>query len=317
MRVCIVGQGLALKSSFAFGCAKLLTARWQLRPDIITYQEAQQAVPCWRMNSDGDYVPSPEQLTLPQWLATEPGSLIISANNTYLFSAAEVDTHTIINYHNALMPYHRGNNSQLWSIWNDDEVAGITWHRVDSKIDHGAILVQGYCPLAAFPEPVTSLDLLNLQHKLAQALLPLALTALPEFHETCAASEIDAQLQALSPSCQRVLPGQDLAKFHWGAPEGQMHRKRDVPHEGLLDLSWDFATSTRFLRAINGGALSFSARPQLDYHGQRYTIQRYSCDPAAQTLTLTCRPKLQLRLSFTAHGADVQELSSDTHHDRA
>ena len=76
-------------------------------------------------------------------------------------------------------------------------------------------------------------------------------------------------------------------------------------------------TSTRFLRAINGGALSFSARPQLDYHGQRYTIQRYSCDPAAQTLTLTCRPKLQLRLSFTAHGADVQELSSDTHHDRA
>lgn len=302
----LVGQGFSAQSSFAQLCAQRIEELWQIKPYVIVYPEVTEAVPC----TQGGTPLSDEVRPLKQWLAELSGALIISANNTYLFSQDEVNANTIINYHNALLPYHRGTNAHLWSIWEGDEAAGITWHRVDQDIDHGAILVQGACQLAQFAAPVTALDLLMVQHEMAQLLLPLALQALPEFElePKLTAAEVEAQLKALEPSCQLMHTPSEIHQWGWGVPWTQIHRKRDLPHAGLMDLSWDFATCYRFLRALDGGVFSFIAKPQLEYHGQRYTITRYSCDQAQHSLTLSCRPKCKLQLSFGPHGTQIEEL---------
>ena len=92
--------------------------------------------------------------------------LIISANNSYIFKKECVENNTIINYHNALLPYHKGCNAHLWSIWDNDEKTGISWHFVQESIDTGAILTQKELQLN---DTFTSLSLLNIQHNLAIA----------------------------------------------------------------------------------------------------------------------------------------------------
>lgn len=91
-------------------------------------------------------------------------SLIISANNLYLFSKQMAQNNTIINYHNSLLPKHRGLNAHIWAIWDDDEFSGISWHLVDSGIDTGKILVQKQIKLE---KSTTAHELLLAQHKLA------------------------------------------------------------------------------------------------------------------------------------------------------
>lgn len=91
-------------------------------------------------------------------------ALIISANNFYLFSPQTTQNNTIINYHNALLPKHRGVNAHIWAIWENDKKSGISWHLVDSGIDTGKILIQKQIKL---DENTTARELLLAQHKLA------------------------------------------------------------------------------------------------------------------------------------------------------
>lgn len=92
--------------------------------------------------------------------------LIISANNSYIFKKECVQNNTIINYHNALLPFHKGCNARIWSIWENDKTTGITWHMVEESIDTGAILTQKEIKLN---DNFTALNLLDTQHKLAIA----------------------------------------------------------------------------------------------------------------------------------------------------
>lgn len=91
---------------------------------------------------------------------------IISANNSYIFKKECVQNNTIINYHNALLPFHKGCNARIWSIWENDKKTGITWHMVEESIDTGAILTQKEIKL---DDNFTALNLLDAQHKLAIA----------------------------------------------------------------------------------------------------------------------------------------------------
>lgn len=92
--------------------------------------------------------------------------LIISANNFYIFKKQCIQNNIIINYHNALLPFHKGYNAQIWSIWENDEQTGITWHMVEENIDSGAILIQNEITL---DNHFTALSLLDTQHNLAIA----------------------------------------------------------------------------------------------------------------------------------------------------
>ena len=58
---------------------------------------------------------------------SEP-TLVVSAVNTYLFQPwfLQQEHITTINYHNALLPRHRGRNAESWAIFDGDEETGIT-----------------------------------------------------------------------------------------------------------------------------------------------------------------------------------------------
>lgn len=91
-------------------------------------------------------------------------SLIISANNFYIFKPLCVENNTIINYHNSLLPYYRGVNAHVWAIYKEELKTGITWHKVDKNIDTGDILIQEEIEL---DKKITALNLLRVQHNLA------------------------------------------------------------------------------------------------------------------------------------------------------
>ena len=91
---------------------------------------------------------------------------VFSAINTYIFPKKVIEHENFkgINYHNALLPYHRGMNAEAWAIYYMDSVTGITWHRIRPAIDEGEILIQKKITL---DENMTSLKLLKKQSDLA------------------------------------------------------------------------------------------------------------------------------------------------------
>ena len=56
-----------------------------------------------------------------------------------IFSLAPLGT---INLHPSLLPRHRGANPYFWTIYQNEDLSGITFHYVDEKFDCGDILLQ-------------------------------------------------------------------------------------------------------------------------------------------------------------------------------
>lgn len=77
-------------------------------------------------------------------LKIEEKSLVISANNYFIFTKEIVEKENleIVNFHNSLLPKHRGLNAALWAIIERDKYTGITWHKIDKDIDNGNIIYQ-------------------------------------------------------------------------------------------------------------------------------------------------------------------------------
>ncbi|WP_181565904.1 formyltransferase family protein [Campylobacter hyointestinalis] len=90
-------------------------------------------------------------------------AFIISANNFYIFKKVCVENNYIINYHNSLLPSHRGVNAHIWSIWSGDTISGISWHEVQSTIDTGRVLIQKEIAI----KDMSANELLLAQHKAA------------------------------------------------------------------------------------------------------------------------------------------------------
>jgi methionyl-tRNA formyltransferase len=52
-----------------------------------------------------------------------------------------------VNCHPALLPRHRGPIPLAWAFRDGDAQFGVTWHRMDSELDTGAILAQATVPM--------------------------------------------------------------------------------------------------------------------------------------------------------------------------
>lgn len=110
-----------------------------------------------------------------------------------------------------MLPNHRGLNAQMWSIFDQDSTSGITWHLVSSGIDCGDIIIQKSIPL----------DSTYTYLKLTQEQLQLAFLA---FREIC-----DSLLSWNLPLKTQEKIGDFV-----------LHKARDLPNNGILDLHWDF-----------------------------------------------------------------------------
>jgi methionyl-tRNA formyltransferase len=177
---------------------------------------------------------------------TKP-TLIVSAANRYIFPVEIVENplYTIINYHGALLPKYPGRNAEAWAIFNKEDVAGITWHKVTADIDSGEILIQKSITLN---ESITSFKLLREYAKLATE----------SFEET-----ID-----------NVIDGTEKYQRQIGQ-RGEMCYSWMKPNDGMLDLNWDAKSISCFLRAMDYGPLQILGLPRIMINNALYQIIGY------------------------------------------
>ena len=55
-----------------------------------------------------------------------------------------------INIHHGKLPEYRGSESIFWSLYQGEEFAGVTIHRVDQELDAGAILLEDSVRMSDF-----------------------------------------------------------------------------------------------------------------------------------------------------------------------
>lgn len=178
----------------------------------------------------------------------DKNSLIISANNIFLFPKNIVckENLKIINFHNALLPAHRGMNAPTWTIFEQDKIAGITWHLVNQHIDDGDIIIQ------------KSIELDNTETSilLIRKLMNLAFLAYKEIE--------DAVLNwSIAPT-----PMKD--------GEYQIHYSKDVPNDGFLNKNWKTDKISAFLRSLDWGCVKQFEKPKIKIDSKTYTINNYT-----------------------------------------
>lgn len=175
---------------------------------------------------------------------------VVSAINTYIFPEEVVDHPNFrgINYHNALLPHHRGMNVESHIIFSGDKITGITWHEITARIDEGRIICQRTLEL---DDDMTSIQLLKQQSD-------LAFEAFLSFVDDFIKDDLTLTPQATG---------------------GEYHPITSAPHEGKLTLDMTDEEICRFLRAMNYGILAPFGWPCLLYEGQQLPYRRYSIQP--------------------------------------
>lgn len=182
---------------------------------------------------------------------TEDRLLLVSAINEWIVPAAVLDKEnvTAINLHQALLPAHPGRNAEAWAIYDRDEKAGITWHRMESKVDKGDILIQKEIRIEA---DTTAFSLFRKQ-------IDCACEAFAEIFEPLAMGRCSGEAQ---PVDRKVI-------FHYN---------KDIPNEGWLNPDWDGKRISAFLRAMDYGILRVWDPPRLRIDKDIYIWKKYQLD---------------------------------------
>lgn len=189
---------------------------------------------------------SSNQLTELLRNTTKP-ALIISAVNKYIFPNEILSKPNIvaINYHNSILPNHRGAHAEAFSIFDMDRYTGVTWHYIAKEIDQGDVIAM---EKLSIDRDDTSISLLSKQNKEALKLLKSFLSDL---------------LSNKIVNVKKVYPG------------GELHLSKDLPSNGVLNFEWSIDKMYAFLRSFDYGGLNIIGRPHLVYRGSRYTWRAY------------------------------------------
>lgn len=179
-------------------------------------------------------------------------TLVVSAYNSFIFPKAVLASTwlNIVNFHNSLLPRHRGRNAPTWTIFEMDALAGITWHQVKPEIDKGDIICQRDLEVPAD---------INAIH-LTQQTLDLGAQI---FHDILAS----------------LLDGTYSTK-PVGHHEGEtFHRSSDVPNDGILDLAWGLPKAHAFLRSLDYGKVKVFPPAQIRLLGKQFSVLNYYAKP--------------------------------------
>lgn len=248
MNILAVGQGSVL-----LACAKILRARGAYF-SVIEPRETfpfSSIVPHMAALNVPIFTLSTEELIEYINLAHKP-LVIFSIANRVLFppNITEREDITIVNYHNAILPGHRGRNCEAWQIYNQEKYAGVSWHYVDAGVDTGAVICQSVIPL--LPN-VTSIRLLAMQGREAVRLF----------------SEVH---RSLLPGGK----GNVERKKETNTALSPLHYSWERPNGGKLDPTWPMDKIWAFLRAMDYGALYTLGIPSILWDGTWYTWRRYT-----------------------------------------
>lgn len=234
--------------STPFYCAQLLH---QLGVECVFWEIAQQGVSFVKNNiiSLGIEYREFDKNRLEDALSKQHNILILSVNNTFIFPSSMVQRKNvdIINYHNSLLPCHKGMHAEAWAIYSNEVETGVTWHFVDEGVDSGDIILQKKIMIT---ENTTSLTLLKEQSRVA--------------------------ISALSDCIGDILLGEILCYPQSKTTQQcNMHLKRDVPNNGELNHNWENDKIWCFLRAMDYGSLNTLGQPTVYYNGKKYGWMSY------------------------------------------
>lgn len=247
MNILAVGQGSVL-----LACAKILQAM-KVNFSVVEPKDMfliSSIVPQMTVLNIPIYTFSATELIEYIKLAQKP-LLIFSIANKVLFppDITEREDITIVNYHNAILPGHRGRNCEAWQIYHQEKYAGVAWHYVDAGVDTGAVIRQSVIPL--LPD-ITSIRLLAMQGREAVRLFREILPSLLPDGKWRAEKE-----KVTNNMCSSL-------HYSWERPNG-----------GKLDPAWPMDKIWAFLRAMDYGVLRTLGIPSLLCEGTWYTWRKY------------------------------------------
>lgn len=236
---------------FAFGCAKYLREMYQL--DCVyeygSYRQSGLMNLCKKGNIPYVYLSNKEKCNqlMQEIYAMQEKILIISASNTYIFPSfiTENARVSILNYHPGFLEKHLGRNAEAWAIYEQDRLAGVTWHMAVSKIDQGKILMEGAVEI---DENMTAINLMTKQYQ--------------------AGLDLFKELIGSLIRGQRIYV-KEVAQY------GKMHYSYEKPNQGILDTSWECNKISAFLRSMDYGILEVMGRPTILENGIKYCWDSY------------------------------------------
>jgi len=141
------------------------------------------------------------------------------------------------------LPKYPGRNAEAWAVFNCEQQGGITWHKVNSGIDRGDILIQKAIVL---PETITSIALLR---RYAQISLDSFKEILPDL--LIGTAKYTKQVNT----------------------DDVLYLSTMRPNDGQLNLEWTSDKMSAFLRAMDYGPLQTMGKPMInDYVINDYKI---------------------------------------------
>jgi methionyl-tRNA formyltransferase len=181
------------------------------------------------------------------FLSFSDSTFVVSANNNFLFPKilVEIDFFYIINFHNSLLPKHKGRNAQSWAIYEQDLETGITWHEVNAKVDAGGILCQKKITLFGNETALS----------LTRSLMELGVKGFEEIF-----------LKIINKNI--LVLKQDIN-------QNKINLSKETPNNGALDLNWSFNKIHAFLRSFNYGRINIFPKPTLTLLDKYMIINKY------------------------------------------
>lgn len=242
-RAIILGSG-----KLAFRCA-VLTREHLADVEVLEYKITESTVLRALCDKEGILYRCCSKDELNERLMQEQRKcLVVSAANSYLIPqrVIEKENLVVINWHNALLPAHKGRNAEAWSIYAGDEMTGITWHMVTGDVDAGDIIVQ------------------------EKILIDEGMTALKLYQRQC---ELGAEVYGRM--LETVLKGGCRLRRQMPAGTEAMHYSWERPNDGYLETDWDSTKMSRFLRAMDYGGLLLLGQMHVRWEENEYHFHRY------------------------------------------
>ncbi|MCM1193156.1 MAG: hypothetical protein NC123_04235 [Butyrivibrio sp.] len=131
-RVILLGSG-----KLAWQCAAECKKRME-NVEVLEYRVTDSTILQKLCLKDGiSYLCCDKEQLYERLLAVTEETLVVSAGNIWLIPKEIVARENlyIINWHNALLPRHKGRNAEAWSIYEGDLLTGITFINLDRIAD--------------------------------------------------------------------------------------------------------------------------------------------------------------------------------------
>jgi methionyl-tRNA formyltransferase len=162
-----------------------------------------------------------------------------------------------INFHDALLPRHRGPNATGWAFRLDDTETGLTIHRLTSEFDTGPVLTQARVPITD-DDNLSTLMAQLVGH--APGLLRQALQRVARGDPGDAQDESQATEAGLFEDAWRVID--------WGQPARTIHNQvrswvgfRDIPAGALGEIDGETLQITKTRLTPDGSTKQEPAPP--------------------------------------------------------